>query len=44
MMTPKQREADIVSICGRIWARTMKEKAAMASQVGNQKSLSVVYR
>ena len=36
-MTPKEREDDVVSICGRIWARVMKEKAAMVVQVRNEK-------
>lgn len=26
-LTPKEREREIVSLCGRIWARAMKQKA-----------------
>jgi hypothetical protein len=35
-MTPKEREGEIVSICGKIWARAMKEKTAMNIQVRNE--------
>ena len=35
-LTPKERESAIVSLCGRIWARAMKEKILKEMNSSNE--------